>query len=331
MSLSSKREKDSELETMAKGTVIACRCFVIIFISSLSALHLIPKPGNFISPTSTKATADHKLVRAVSPQPKIKTINLIGERHSGTKWITSHLKDCFGDQVKVLNRYTRYKHWFQYEDTKLYTSNSTVVVALVRNPYDWLESMRKKPYHSPNHFDLDWETFVTKPWGMERGNADKKLIQDGLTHNTTCIHRFPFENIIPCSKLDRNMYNGTQRSGKNIGVNYELNQDGSGNAYGSILQLRSDKIRNFLNVSSFDAVHAFYPVQFEFMVTQGTSELIDELEKVTGFKARCHRVTPHLLQEREYDSSFIQWVNDNLDWDTEELIGYSQRAAPYLG
>ena len=46
----------------------------------------------------------------------IKSINLIGERHSGTKWITSQLDDCFGDQIAVKNRYTRYKHWFQYND-----------------------------------------------------------------------------------------------------------------------------------------------------------------------------------------------------------------------
>lgn len=29
------------------------------------------------------------------------TISLIGERHSGTNWITDHLEDCFGDRIKV--------------------------------------------------------------------------------------------------------------------------------------------------------------------------------------------------------------------------------------
>ena len=32
---------------------------------------------------------------------KASTINLIGERHSGTNWITDHLIDCFGDQIQV--------------------------------------------------------------------------------------------------------------------------------------------------------------------------------------------------------------------------------------
>ena len=69
------------------------------------------------------------------PLRSIKTINLIGERHSGTKWITKHLKDCFGDQVKVLDRYTRYKHWFQYDDTSYPDANSSLVVAMFRDPY----------------------------------------------------------------------------------------------------------------------------------------------------------------------------------------------------
>ena len=32
---------------------------------------------------------------------KASTINLIGERHSGTNWITDHLVDCFGGQIEV--------------------------------------------------------------------------------------------------------------------------------------------------------------------------------------------------------------------------------------
>ena len=34
-------------------------------------------------------------------QGPVTSINLIGERHSGTNWITDHLVDCFGDQITV--------------------------------------------------------------------------------------------------------------------------------------------------------------------------------------------------------------------------------------
>lgn len=314
---------------MKKRSAIVCRYIGFVLLASMSLMHLIhPNQmpnSNFPAPVQDIIGKETNHATSANARPAIKTINLIGERHSGTKWITSHIEDCFQDQVKVLNRYTRYKHWFQYEDSQLYAPNSSIVVALFRDPYDWLESMRKKPYHSPNHFDLDWNTFLTRPWGMDRGPADLQLIMEGQTHNVTCMHRFPFENIIPCSKLDRNMYNGTQTSGKKIGVNYELNQDGSGSAYESILQLRSEKIRNFLDVQNYAAVHKVYAVQFEYMVTMGSSELIDELENVTGYTAKCQRSPPHALNRKNHNASFVQWVNDHLDWETEHLIGYHPR------
>lgn len=324
-------ELRSSDEMMAKSTPLVFSYFGITLLVFLLVLHLLKPTAvliDFDPASSVQDIANKKFVQLrtnQSSQSTIKSINLIGERHTGTKWITAHLQDCFGDQVQVLNRFTRYKHWFQYEDPHLYPPNSIVVVALVRDPYDWLESMRKRPYHSPNHFDLDWEAFLTRPWGMDRGPGDQQLIQEGSTLNATCMHRFSFNNIIPCSQLDRNMYNGTRRNGKKIGVTYELNQDGSGNAYESILQLRSDKIQNFLNISSFNAVRAFYPVQFEYLVAQGTSELIEELERVTGFKARCKSADPQPLKEKSYNESFIHWVNEHLNWETEHLIGYSKR------
>lgn len=78
----------------------------------------------------------------------IKSINLIGERHCGTKFMTKHLQDCFGDQVEVLNRYTRWKHWFQYDDRdsdkkshkvlksrNYHPTNSSIVVAMCKLNY----------------------------------------------------------------------------------------------------------------------------------------------------------------------------------------------------
>jgi hypothetical protein len=32
---------------------------------------------------------------------KVQTIRLLGERHSGTNWITDHLSDCFGEDIPV--------------------------------------------------------------------------------------------------------------------------------------------------------------------------------------------------------------------------------------
>jgi len=271
------------------------------------------------------------------PRPKasITSINLIGERHSATKYMTNHLQECFGDQIGVFNRYTRWKHWFQYDDRatehgrNYHQTNTSLVVAMFRDPFDWVDSMRKQPYHSPNHFDLDWKEFVTTPWAMDRGHGDKELLQSGSQENATCMHRFRFNEVVPCTKLDRNnVYNGTYQ-GKTVGVVYELKHDGSGRPYKSILDLRRDKIKNFLGVQQFDGVAAYLPLQYEYMVAKGTSDLISEIEKITGLKAHCKRAPPRTWAPKDLDAEFVEWMNDHVDWEVEKLVGYSRRDTQY--
>ena len=318
--------------------------FKYIALALLGASILLNHPTILLSPrkltwgTDGRSVDDDLLPTEEVDRPKLESINLIGERHSATKWITSHLQNCFGDQVQVVDRYTRYKHWFQYDDKEgdstltrdstirmnYHPPGSSLVVAMFRDPYDWIDSMRKKPYHSPMHFDLDWRAFLTTPWTMERGQADKDIIRSGKTKNATCMHRFTFDELVPCSRLDRNMYNGTFH-GKKVGVNYELKHDGSGLPYNSILDLRRDKILNFLDVANFDGVAAFLPVQFEFVVTQGSGELLDEIENITGLQARCKRAPPRTLIQKSLDDEYFAWMNDHVDWEVESRIGYSRR------
>lgn len=116
--------------------------------------------------------------------PPPKTLILIGERHSGTTFLTSHLKECF-PHMKVDDTFVNGKHWWQptpnyvvevtsrisdrekmmYRNSNydlvssLWTKiaarsdqqhgnnddhnkpneyfQSTVVIAVFRNPYDW--------------------------------------------------------------------------------------------------------------------------------------------------------------------------------------------------
>ena len=311
--------------------LLACSYFLVGFmVASIIYSSKNDSPGNLAKqyavsqPIYKNETKGANLEDEQMSKNNITTIHLIGERHCGTKWITNHLTECFGDDVRVFNRYSRWKHWFQYEDEQKISPGSALVVAMFRDPYDWIDSMRKKPYHSPNHFNLDWKEFLTRPWTMERGPADKGLLKSNSKYNTTCMHRFPFDEVIPCSRLDRNMYNGTM-NGKTVGVTYELNHDGSGQAYDSILELRSDKIKNFLGLKDFDGVGSFIPVQFEYMVTRGTSELINEVENLTGIRAHCKGTQPQLLRSKTFDPLFVEWMNEHLDWETERLIGYNMK------
>ena len=65
-------------------------------------------------------------------------IILLGERHSGTNWITNYLKDCFVDtnnsNITVREQYKRFKHWFQQDDLSIVEEDSAVVVSMFRDP-----------------------------------------------------------------------------------------------------------------------------------------------------------------------------------------------------
>ena len=65
-------------------------------------------------------------------------IILLGERHSGTNWITNYLKDCFvtnnSNNITVKEQYKRFKHWFQQDDINVVEEDSAVVVSMFRDP-----------------------------------------------------------------------------------------------------------------------------------------------------------------------------------------------------
>lgn len=141
--------------------------------------------GGNTQAVARSAEATTTAVTKKQPPPQqtdtpIERIVLLGERHSGTNWITDHLDECFGDRVivsipfccmlslllcnsyiyispfsihhlypQVNNEYTRYKHWFQ-EDT-ISPPDSAIVVAMFRDPIDWVDAMRWEPHHAHDH------------------------------------------------------------------------------------------------------------------------------------------------------------------------------------
>ena len=120
---------------------------------------------------------------------RIDGIRILGERHSGTSFLTRYLQQCFPHNF-VDEYLVNGKHWFQpspeyvvdtatrYGESALAATglndnfydqtwwqiaqsddpkrffNTTLVIALFRNPYDWIEGMRRMPHHWPNHVDL---------------------------------------------------------------------------------------------------------------------------------------------------------------------------------
>jgi len=253
------------------------------------------------------------------PGTNIQMIALLGERNSGTRWTSSHLVDCFNDTIEVRTKFTRYKHWFQYPASYRYP-HQTLVINQFRNPYDWLKAMQHVPHHAPAHLqyipDDRWMEFLTSPWTMERIGTD-------LVNNTRrCQEHFEYKDIISCEvePLPRAAYKSLDYSKHQ--PFYEMRNDGSGKPYDNIMEMRTDKIRNFLSLKQYDGVADAWAVQYEYLLTKGTQELLDEIERWTGVKPKCKAKPPQQRRNRPVEKEMAAFIRDHLNWTVESWIGY---------
>jgi hypothetical protein len=295
-------------------------------------------------------------------------IHVIGERHTGTSWLQNHLEQCFGDQIKVYDRLSRHKYWFQLDDE---AKNYGLVVTATRNVYDWLCAMMEKPLHAPIHYDavynlsMIFSNFIHSEWAPDRNRWIKlKILQEDqwliyayenadmfmnitkgrplYTHQ--CYDGLTFFDVVPCSFEDR------MRSSFLISVNGDSIDDGDSSAvyemkkdhpldelkpYKSILELRRDKMINFHSeVPKFSSVKHYIPFKFEDMVTIGTASLLQVIAEKMGLQSRCQ---PDKLQVPDNGNKKIRlslpeiaMLNDGVDWSAESLVGYGREDLPRL-
>ena len=122
---------------------------------------------------------------------KIDNIRLLGERHSGTTYLTRYLQACFPHNL-VNDFLVRKKHWFQPSPQEIVAAvqsvdpdvleeatefhrfekghrswrniseelnpkgifQTSLVLYVVRDVYQWMEAMRQGPWHWPNHLHI---------------------------------------------------------------------------------------------------------------------------------------------------------------------------------
>ena len=98
-------------------------------------------------------------------------------------------------------------------------------------------------------------------------------------------------------------------------------------AYPSIIDLNRDKILNFLSVADMTGVKLFHLFRYEQELNRGeTSTLIKVLEEATGKKAKCNPYPGSgIVMHKKVPKAYIDWVNKNVDWETEALVGCTKR------
>lgn len=195
----------------------------------------------------------------------IDRIVVLGERHSGTTFATKLLTRCF-PTLSVTNYLAQKKHWFQptpewvqqvvgrygkigvlpagvREDPFLWYRmaqsdnvstffNTTLVIFMVRNPYEWIEAMRRKPYHWPAHVGFQpgvqeqgkeyqsqrdavrnkyrfgktkydavpllWHTFVTMPLTLPETKQHGNTTTTATPSNVLCQKGYRAGTVAPC-------------------------------------------------------------------------------------------------------------------------------------
>ncbi|KAL7534859.1 hypothetical protein ACHAWF_004974 [Thalassiosira exigua] len=264
----------------------------------------------------------------------IKSISLLGERNSGTTWMYGHLGVCFNYTIPVLRSMTRYKHWFQYDDAAK-IPNHTLAIAMFRDPMQWTRAMKSVPHHAPAHQNLPWYEFVTKEWTMHRLYKDEIYQERHLHFNNAtgriCQERFHYHEIVSClTRPYPEGYWGTVRkhSFSSHQPMYEMRlNDPKGTPYSNILEMRADKIRNFIDAATFSNVEGFWYYQYEQLLKEGTEQLVQKIERATGLKRhpqKCNIFEPQNRPKRSIDEDFVRYMTDRVDWNAEALIGYEK-------
>lgn len=140
--------------------------------------------------TSTTLFASKEQQEKKSNNP-IRSFQVLGERCSGTNFLQGLLGHF--PNVKLCWKYG-WKHfpvWFSVEEELNWRKDEeTLFVAIIRNPYDWLQSLNRTPHHSdPSLKKLPFSQFIRSTWKLApydqsiRAHTDKDPISGDYFKN----------------------------------------------------------------------------------------------------------------------------------------------------
>lgn len=96
-----------------------------------------------------------------TPQFSIKNFTILGERHSGTKFLQEFISKTF--TIDITYDYG-FKHFFGFNNKEIISANNTLFIGIVRNPYDWIMAMKKIPHHIPSENQASIDRLICKEW-----------------------------------------------------------------------------------------------------------------------------------------------------------------------
>jgi hypothetical protein len=235
----------------------------------------------------------------------IRYVQIFGERCSGTNFLTSLVYKNFRDIE--LTREFGGKHWFirdhkprppgnnstDFQSKRsLKNSDDTLFLVIYRNPFDWLRSLHRKPYHAPEHWGLNFSDFIRKKWisyETSRLNKDWPEAKDDYYFIEEA------ENILQLRTQKIRHLNQLETVVRNLCfVNHEV-------------------IAN--RVDLLGKIADQFKIELKHPVIQGENRYLSgHATKANHFAAKAY---PAIGEE---DLEFLQL---NLDWKIENSIGYT--------
>jgi hypothetical protein len=220
---------------------------------------------------------------------KIKYIQLYAERHTGSKWFEESIK-----QYLVINQYVftlGWKHFFpNIYSIDTANLNEYLFIVLSRNPYDWVKSMQENPHHA--HISLmnkSLNEFIKLPWVSMHDKILNK--ENGLYQKKEMFFERNPHTLLNISNVIelRNLKNQYFINLKNIVPN--------------IKYIRYEDICSDL---------------IEVMNTISEEYLIYKTNRRTSYSS-----IPKF--EKQIDDESLKFINENINWELEEFLGYQKR------
>jgi hypothetical protein len=288
--------------------------FGLVFILFIAALTLMVDNSKATQGNLDKVDD----VEDDDPQQQVQQIVILGERVSGVPWLKEQLQGMYPN-ITVTTKLQREGTWFQGPPDK--RTPRTLLFAVFRNPYDWVEQMRLYPRFMPAHMgqnglSLPWRPFVEKEWAIERPQWDQPPLA-----TEACQLGFSYDQVITCRVTDA--------SNDRLNPIYELQKGGT--PFQNILALRAAKIKHIFHdiPQLFQASLVTDPIAIRYetvnlpaylKATPLLAPLFDYLdtELDATFTASPAPVADHENITMEY----IEWMNENVNWTAETWLGY---------
>jgi hypothetical protein len=284
--------------------------FCLVFIVFIVVLSLMGDSNNATQGTLDKLDDDDD----DHPQQQVQQIVILGERVSGVPWLTKQLQGLYPN-ITVTTTLQREGIWFQDPPNK--PIPRTLIFAVFRNPYDWVEQMRLHPCFMPAHMDvnglsLPWKIFVEKEWAIERPQSDQPPLA-----NETCQLGFSYDQVITCRANDA--------PNDQLNPIYEL-QDG-GTPFENIIALRAAKIKHIFReipqLFQDSLVTAPIAIRYEtdnLLAYLKATPLLDFLDK--DLDANFHASPAPVADHENITMEYIEWMNEHVNWKAETWLGY---------